>query len=110
MGTEERIAKVPGFWTQQFAYYLNEHRHPGNRATHMVGIPVIVVTLVLGGIYMAWDWRIGLAVLLGGEVVGWTFQLIGHRIEGNKPALLKRPISFLMGPLMVLIEMLELVG
>ncbi len=104
MDTPSPIASVDHFWTREFAYYLNEHRHPGNRATHMVGIPLLLVTAVWGLLTLRWD------LLVGGQIVGWAFQLAGHRIEGNRPALLKRPISFLMGPLMVLVEMLEMVG
>lgn len=92
------------FLTQQYAYYLQEHQHPLNRATHFVGIPVIVVTMGLAAALMSWK------ILVAGQLVGWFFQLLGHRIEGNRPALLKRPISFLMGPLMVLIELLGFVG
>lgn len=99
-----RIRQLPGFWTRQFAFYLQEHRHPLNRTTHMVGIPLLIITGVWG--LLALDWRI----FLGGQVVGWVIQVIGHRIEGNRPALLKNPISFLMGPLMVLVEIAELTG
>ena len=51
-----------------------------------------------------------LYVFVGGQVVGWAIQLVGHRIEGNRPVLFERPTAFLMGPLMVLVEMLDLVG
>ena len=92
------------FLTRQYAYYLQEHQHPHNRATHFVGIPVIVVTMALAVVFMSWK------IFVAGQVVGWFFQLLGHRIEGNRPALLKRPISFLMGPLMVTVEILGFLG
>lgn len=104
MSVQERIRSIDHFWTQQFAWYLNEHRDPRNRATHMLGIPLLLVTAVAG--IVAWDWR----MLLGGQLLGWAIQLAGHRLEGNRPALLKNPIAFLMGPLMVLVEMIELAG
>ncbi len=100
----ERIRSIDHFWTQQFAWYLNEHRNPTNRATHMVGIPILVVTLVIGLIRL--DWK----MFLGGQLLGWAIQLAGHRIEGNRPALLQNPTAFAMGPLMVLVELFELVG
>ena len=100
----ERIDQIPDFWEREFAFYLNEHRHPMNRATHMVGIPFLIVTGVVGLAML--DWRI----FVGGQVIGWAIQILGHRIEGNRPALLKRKISFVMGPLMVLVEMCELLG
>lgn len=102
--THERIRSIDHFWTQQFAWYLNEHRHPQNRATHMLGIPLLIVTAVVGLVSL--DWR----MIVGGQLLGWAIQLAGHRIEGNRPALLKDPIAFLMGPLMVLVELFELVG
>jgi len=100
----DRIGQIENFWEREFAFYLNEHRNPLNRASHMVGIPVLLGTAVAG---LA---TLNLPLIVGGQAVGWAIQLIGHRIEGNRPALLKRKISFLMGPLMVLVELLELLG
>ncbi|RMG94126.1 MAG: DUF962 domain-containing protein [Deltaproteobacteria bacterium] len=99
-----RIEGLGDFWSRQFAYYLNEHRDPRNRATHMVGIPILVVT-TLAALVM-WDLR----MFVGGQLLGWAIQILGHKIEGNKPALLKNPVAFLMGPTMVFVEMLELAG
>ena len=110
MDTLARIAQIDSFWAREFAYYLNEHRNAKNRATHMFGIPLLIVTAIAGVAFMPTSLTLGLALLIGGQVVGWTIQVIGHRIEGNKPALLKRPISFALGPLMVFVEMVELFG
>ena len=104
MNAEARIEQIDDFFVREFALYLNEHRHPANRLTHMLGIPIIIVTMVAA--LILWSWQI----FLGGQLVGWFFQLVGHRIEGNRPALLRRPISFLMGPLMVLVELGEHFG
>lgn len=100
----ERIAAVDDFWTREFAFYLNEHRHPINRLTHMIGIPILVITGILG------LWSMSPWLFVGGQAIGWAIQIVGHRIEGNKPALLRRKISFLMGPLMVLVELAEQTG
>jgi uncharacterized membrane protein YGL010W len=110
MDTLTRIAQIDSFWAREFAYYLNEHRNPKNRATHMVGIPFLILTAIAGLAYLPTNLAIGLALIVGGQVIGWTIQVIGHRIEGNKPALLKRPISFAVGPLMVFVEMAEMLG
>lgn len=104
MSTLDRIAGIDHFWTREFAYYLYEHRHPLNRLTHMFGIPILVVTAVLALATVSWR------LFLGGWTVGWAIQILGHRIEGNRPALLKRPIAWLLGPLMVSVELLELAG
>ena len=60
----------------------------------------MLVTLAWG--IAAWDWRI----IVGGQVVGWALQLLGHRIAGNRPAFVTRfwSLSFVMGPAMVLME------
>ena len=110
MDTLARIAQIDSFWAREFAYYLNEHRNAKNRATHMFGIPLLIFTAIAGLAYLPSNWMIGLTLLVGGQVVGWTIQVIGHKIEGNKPALLKRPISFAVGPLMVFVEMFEMMG
>lgn len=104
VSTLDRIAGIDDFWTREFAYYLNEHRHPLNRLTHMFGVPLLIVSAALALRTASWT------LFVGGWTVGWAIQILGHRIEGNRPALLKRPISWLMGPLMVLVELLELLG
>jgi uncharacterized membrane protein YGL010W len=92
------------FWAEPFAFYLAEHRDPRNRATHYVGIPVLAISAIVG--IVTWN----LWIFLGGQVVGWAFQLWGHRIEGNRPALLKRPTAWILGPIMVLVALLDAVG
>ena len=72
-------------WLQN---WLDRHRHPVSFWLHMVGIPLAVAGLLLGGWQMPpplsepamWGlwWRpVGLIVL------GYLLQWIGHRLEGN---------------------------
>ena len=70
--------------------YKAKHRHPLNRLSHSVGIPLIVISLPLFLI----NWRWALALL----VAGWTLQFVGHAIEGNQPAFFKNPMYLLVGP------------
>jgi hypothetical protein len=91
-------------WQREFELYLHEHRHPLNRACHVVGIPLLTVTALFALVRL--DWRI----FVVGWTVGWALQLAGHRIEGNRPAIGKRKISALMGPVMVAVEILEVLG
>ncbi|HEY0003715.1 MAG TPA: DUF962 domain-containing protein [Pyrinomonadaceae bacterium] len=70
--------------------YKAKHRHPLNRLTHSVGIPMIVVSLPL--FFFSWRW----ALLL--FVVGWILQFVGHAIEGNQPAFFRNPVYLLVGP------------
>jgi uncharacterized membrane protein YGL010W len=37
-------------------------------------------------------------------VVGWTFQLVGHAIEGRRPALVDNLVQALVAPLFILLE------
>ena len=72
-------------------HYKAKHRHPANRACHLIGIPLIILALPL----FLFDWRWALGVF----VVGWVFQFIGHAIEGNQPAFFRNPVYLLVGPL-----------
>ena len=70
--------------------YKSEHRHPLNRLSHSVGIPLIVVSLPL----FLFNWRWALALF----VAGWVLQFAGHLIEGNQPAFFRNPVYLLVGP------------
>lgn len=74
--------------------YKAKHRHPVNRLTHSIGIPMIVISLPL--LFFSWRW--GLALF----VVGWILQFLGHIIEGNQPAFFRNPLYLLVGPLWLL--------
>jgi len=47
---------------------------------------------------------------IGLFVVGWIFQLVGHKFEGRKPAFVDDLRSFLVGPLFVVVEGLFALG
>ena len=70
--------------------YTSRHRHPLNRLSHSIGIPMIVVSLPL--FFFSWRWALALFV------IGWIFQFVGHAIEGNQPAFFSNPIYLLVGP------------
>jgi uncharacterized membrane protein YGL010W len=80
--------------------YRRDHTHPMNKATHAVGIPMIVASL--GVVFFSWKWGVGLFVL------GWIFQFIGHAFEGNKPSFFANPVYLLVGPLWTLRRVLGL--
>ncbi|MEK6642430.1 MAG: Mpo1-like protein [Planctomycetota bacterium] len=63
--------------------WLERHQHPVSFWLHMVGIPLAVGGLILGGVQLIqwrWDlwWRPTILIF-----VGYLLQWIGHRIEGN---------------------------
>jgi uncharacterized membrane protein YGL010W len=68
-------------WIRQYA---TSHQHPVNRLLHTVGIPMIVVSLVLGGVAaLAWPgvWMAAATLF----VTGWVLQFVGHAFEGKRP-------------------------
>ena len=76
------------------ARYDHEHTTAWNRILHGVGIPIIFIGIFL---LVGKMWWAGLAAF----VAGWAMLLLGHRIEGNKPAFFQGPVYFLVGPLWV---------
>ena len=78
---------MTGSWVEN---YKHKHQHPLNRLCHTIGIPLIVISLPL--FFFKWRWALGLFV------IGWTFQFIGHLVEGNQPAFFQNPIYLLIGP------------
>lgn len=71
--------------------YQASHTHPVNRALHLVGIPLIVLSL---GLFF-FHWKLALALF----ILGWIFQFIGHWVEGKPPAFVSHPIYLMIGPL-----------
>ena len=69
--------------------YRRDHTHPVNKATHMVGIPMIVLSLPL---LLLSPW-LGLGLFL----LGWVLQFVGHAFEGNKPSFFSDPRFLLIG-------------
>jgi uncharacterized membrane protein YGL010W len=82
--------------------YKAKHKHPLNRLSHNIGIPLIVISLPLFFFY----WRLALAMF----VVGWIFQFVGHLIEGNQPAFFRNPVYLLIGPMWLVRRALSAVG
>lgn len=70
--------------------YKADHQHPVNKALHMVGIPMIVLSLPL----MFFTPPLGIFLF----VVGWIFQFIGHAFEGKAPSFFRDPTFLLVGP------------
>jgi uncharacterized membrane protein YGL010W len=70
--------------------YKAKHRHPLNKLSHSIGIPLIVISLPL--FFFNWRWALGLFI------VGWALQFLGHLIEGNQPAFFRNPLYLLVGP------------
>ena len=143
----------------QLSNYADYHRCERNITTHLIGIPLIVMALlvllsrpmwmvndvscspaffvvvVLLLYYFRLHWGMGLimTVLLGtglffgawvaglddptwllvgvgGFMLGWVIQFIGHYFEGRKPAFFDDVMGLAIGPLFVLAEVLFKLG
>jgi hypothetical protein len=82
--------------------YKSKHRHPLNKLMHAIGIPLIVVSLPW--FFFSWRWA------LAWFAVGWSFQFLGHAIEGNQPAFFRHPVYLLVGPLWLARGLFNLAG
>jgi uncharacterized membrane protein YGL010W len=82
--------------------YKVKHRHPLNRLSHSIGIPLILISLPL--FLINWRWALALFVS------GWVLQFVGHAIEGNQPAFFSNPLYLLIGPLWLLRRIAAAVG
>jgi uncharacterized membrane protein YGL010W len=51
-----------------------------------------------------------LALGLGGFLLGWMFQFLGHYYEGRKPAFVDDLAGLLVGPMFVMLELLAMLG
>jgi uncharacterized membrane protein YGL010W len=65
---------------------------------------VVFIVLYLVAVRLTWE------VNLGAFVLGWVFQLVGHRFEGTKPKFLENLIYLLIGPLYIFEEVLGIAG
>lgn len=67
-------------------HYRAEHRTIGCKVSHMIGVPMIVASFPM--LIFSWRWAISLFV------IGWIFQLVGHRyFEKNRPVLTADPAN-----------------
>ena len=143
----------------QLSSYADYHRSERNIITHLIGVPMIVLALMVllsrpawvvndlalspavfivvvlllyylrlhiamglimsallvSGLFLsAWvatlDDAIWLASGVGGFLLGWVIQFVGHYFEGRKPAFFDDVMGLAIGPLFVLAEVLFKLG
>lgn len=61
----------------------------------------LVIFALLYFIAIHLPWQVNVAVF----ILGWGFQLVGHRFEGTKPKFLENLIYLLIGPLYIFEEL-----
>ena len=69
------------------ARYAQSHTHPINRLCHLIGIPLIALSLplFLAALFIRGLWPVPLGLFL----LGWAFQFVGHYFEGRPPEFLR---------------------
>jgi uncharacterized membrane protein YGL010W len=70
-------------WDEWITQYAKSHQHPVNRFCHIVGIPLIAVSLPLfvAALFAQGLRSVPVAMFLG----GWTLQFVGHWVERKPP-------------------------
>ena len=67
-------------------------------------LALLLVCLVFGARVGSLSTAAWLSVGIGGFVIGWLFQFVGHFWEGRKPAFMDDVMGLIIGPLFVLAE------
>ncbi len=80
-----------------------------------IGLGCVMAVLLALALWLgAWSATLQTAAWLGlgigGFVVGWLIQFVGHYYEGRKPAFVDDIVGLLIGPLFVVAEALFLAG
>ncbi|ULU23890.1 DUF962 domain-containing protein [Dyella terrae] len=75
---------------------------------------LMTALLALAAWFGAWAARlpgpVWLGIGIGGFVVGWVFQFVGHYWEGRKPAFVDDLMGLVIGPLFVVTEAIFMAG
>lgn len=71
---------------------------------------LLAAALWFGGWAAAQSTAVWLGIGVGGFLVGWVIQFVGHHFEGRKPAFVDDVVGLLIGPLFVVAELLFLLG
>ena len=86
-------------------YYLRLDKRLGLLMTGLLALCVVLGQWAATAPTSVW-----LALGLGGFVIGWVLQFIGHVFEGRKPAFIDDIMSLAIGPLFVVVEALFALG
>lgn len=105
-GEVERRIAAGGL--SRWEVYRLMHQHPLNKLTHAFGIPLVLASVLWPAWALATRGTFEWEALLVLGAVGWTLQLLGHRIEGNRPAFFRDLGQLVIGPLFLLSLPLQL--
>src|SRR5262249_57547688 len=99
-GTERTV-----LWLRVLVYYLAE-----DWRVALLQAPTSLLLLALADVVSRWPWPESLAVFVGTFVGGWIVQLVGHGIEGKRPALADNLLQIFNAPLFLVVEVLLALG
>jgi uncharacterized membrane protein YGL010W len=100
-GREEVARRIAAGGLTRWQVYALEHQHPLNRLLHAFGIPLILFSAIWLVVSWPLTGEIGWRWWLLGQGIGWPLQILGHAIEGNRPAFFKDPWQLTIGPLFI---------
>src|SRR5262245_711920 len=93
------------FWLSVMVYYLAL-----DWRVALLQAPTSLLLLALADVVSRWPWPESLAVFVGTFVGGWIIQLVGHGIEGKRPALADNLLQIFNAPLFLVVEVLLALG
>jgi uncharacterized membrane protein YGL010W len=74
-------------WEDWVTEYERAHRHPLNRLSHTLGIPIVATSVALAPVSIFVPPLRPVALALFGA--GWVLQFTGHAFEGKPPEFFK---------------------
>jgi uncharacterized membrane protein YGL010W len=92
------------FYLIVFLYYLKL-----DWKIALLQAPVTVTLLLLADWIAAWPFAQSLTVFLATFIGGWIIQLIGHAMEGRRPALADNILQIFNAPLFLTVEVIEMI-
>jgi uncharacterized membrane protein YGL010W len=76
----------------------------------LIQLPFTLVLLLLADWVAKQSMRLSFSMFLGAFVLGWIIQLVGHALEGSRPALADNILQVFNAPLFLTVEALALSG
>ncbi len=93
------------FYAVVFVYYLAL-----DWRVALLQAPFTIALLVLADRVALWPLAESLAVFAAAFIGGWIIQLLGHAMEGRRPALADNLLQIFNAPLFLTVEVLFLLG
>jgi uncharacterized membrane protein YGL010W len=93
------------FYVVVFVYYLVL-----DWRVALLQAPFTLTLLVLADRVALWPFEQSLSVFAAAFIGGWVIQLLGHGVEGRRPALVDNLLQIFNAPLFLTVEVLFLCG